>query len=338
MCIAALVVLAAVAAAGAVVATRRQAGLRAACLWASAGLFCAQAVRVHPAAWIPAALAPLAAAALPRLSRPARVRFGIVSLSVCAAAVVATSASDVRDVLDAIQAGQLMNPVWRVPLAAWFLVPAAPFLLAVASPRGPALLGAVLGVALLFTRATYDQSPLWQASFDCLYLPLLLVGAATLIPASWSSSRALLPVALAALVGLAALDGPRLWGHTTDHEEYVWARRWLTTELPPSCRLVYLGTAGRRNLFLPTYLVSREYGSADIVRIDGQDPVNARVPLRDARLHVLRAHVAVLDRGRPARLRRPRAAAGAHARGPRCLSWRHRAARTSPTIARPSNR
>jgi hypothetical protein len=49
--------------------------------------------------------------------------------------------------------------------------------------------------------------------------------------------------------------------------------------MPPSCRITYVGFAGRRNLFLPTYMVLPMLAVDQIARLDGREPIDARVIL-----------------------------------------------------------
>ncbi len=276
--IAVLVTLASLAASAAAVHALRRDVRAAACLALSASLLCAQAARVHPAAWIPVALAPLAAAAVPKASAAGRAALGAAGVALCGAMVLATSAPQLLHVWQGVRAGELMRPSVRVPHAAWLLAPALLAAVAIARPRAPTVLGALAGVGLLLARDTYDQSPLWQASFDRLYAPLLLVGAAPLFPAAWTRARAFWPAAVGAIAGASLLAWPALSRRTTEHEEYFWARRWLASELPSGCRVTYVAFAGRRNLFLPTY-ASSSLSPREIARLDARDSVDVRAAL-----------------------------------------------------------
>src|SRR5262249_9443801 len=139
-------------------------------------------------------------------------------------------------------------------------------LLLAARPRAPLLVGALAALALVSTRHNYGQNALWQASFDRLYLVPLLAAAAALIPFPLARTRIFVPAAALVLLALFVRYAPSVvQGRTTEHEEYRWARRWLST-LPPSCRVAYVGAAGLRTLFLPTYVAPRRVGG--VIRLD----------------------------------------------------------------------
>ena len=279
--IAALAAAGSVAAAAAAVHVRRR-ELRRALAWSlAAGLFCAQAARIHPAAWIPVALAPLAALAVARVSLRERIGLGLGALTIGGATVVVTSGPELLHVYDSMLVGQTMAVTWRWPHPTLILgVLAVGAFATLARPRGPLVPGVLTLLALACSRHNYDQSALWEASFDRLYLVAPLVGAAALLPAVLARTRVLVPAAATILAGLLALQGPAiLQGRTTDAEEYRWARQWLR-ELPSSCRLAYVALAGRRNLFLPTYLASP---TLTIARLNGREPIDAPLTLGSPR-------------------------------------------------------
>ena len=277
--IAALTAAASVAAAAAVIhAARRETG-RAVALALAAGCFCAQAARVHPVAWIPVALAPLAAAAVPGLALRARLGLGAAVTAVCGATVLLSSAPQLLHVYEGILSGEMMEATWMAPRLGVAALAGIAALVLVARPRWPLAVGALSALAVAGTRHNYGQSVLWQASFDRLYLGTLLVTAAALIPAPLARTRALVPAAAAALLALFARRAPDvLQGRTTDHEEYRWARGWLAG-MPPSCRVAYVAFAGRRNLFLPTYAASPPLAVDAIARMDGREPLDAQAVL-----------------------------------------------------------
>ena len=88
---------------------------------------------------------------------------------------------------------------------------------------------------------------------------------------------ALLATALAALLAtaLAAAHTLRLRSDpTTDAQEYHWTRDVLA-RTPPDCRVLYVGFAGRRNAFLPTFAApNRAPGAA--IRLDTRRPQSLR--------------------------------------------------------------
>jgi hypothetical protein len=299
--IAALAAAAAVAAAAAALEAARRRPRRAACLALAAGLFCAQAARVHPAAWIPVALAPLAAAGGARLSLRARLGLGLGALALCGATVVLTSAAELLHAYESMLTGETMAATWLWPRPDGALVLATlAALVFVARPRWPLALAALGALALASVRDNYAQSALWQASFDRLYLVTLLAGAAVLIPRPLARTRAFVPAAAIALLALFARRAPgALAGRTTDHEEYRWARRWLR-DLPPSCRVAYVAFAGRRNLFLPTYATSPPLAADAALRLDGREPIDARLVLGEPRCtYYVRTSLCTSAEGRP---------------------------------------
>ena len=264
----ALASLLALAAAGAAARSPR----RAACLALAAGLACAQAARIHPVAWIPVALAPLAAVAVASRPPGMRVLLALGATSIAGATVVLTSAPQLLDTYAGMLTSRTMAASWIWPhLEPAPALAAIGVLLLVARPRAPLLAGALAALALASTRHNYGQSALWQASFDRLYLVPLLAAAAALIPFPFARTRIFVPAAALVLLALFARHGTSVvQGRTTEHEEYRWARRWLST-LPPSCRVVYVGVAGIRTLFLPTYVAPRRAGG--VIRLDGRAPI-----------------------------------------------------------------
>ncbi len=109
-----------------------------------------------------------------------------------------------------------------------------------------------------------------------------------------------MPATAALLLALFAVRGPEvLRGRTTNHEEYQWARRWLGG-LPPSCRIAYVGFAGRRNLFLPTYVVSPPLGVDAIARLDGREAIDMQAVLGEVGCtYYVRSSLCSSAEGRP---------------------------------------
>ena len=299
--ISALVAAASVAAAAGAGHARRREPRRALALWLAAGLLCSQAARVHPAAWIPVALAPFAALAAARLSPRERLGLGLGALMTCGTTVALTSAAQLLHVYESMRGGETFAATWTWPHSGLTigLLSVGAFV-ALARPRWPVALGALVLLALACTRHNYAQSALWEASFDRLYLVAPLVGAAALIPAVLARSRALLPAAATILAALLTLRGPTLLqGRTTDDREYQWARRWLR-ELPPSCGVAYVAFAGKRNLFLPTYVASPSLPAEAIARLDGREAVDVKLALSAARCtYYVRTSLCTSVEGRP---------------------------------------
>ncbi len=265
------------AAAGALlVAAGRRTSLRhAAPLACAAALLLAQAVRVHPAAWPAAALVPLAIlagarpaghASLPRLA----LASGLAALAVALTsggvlALVAAEAAASASVRDTV-----------TPPSTFALAGAAALLgvlgLRLAPGRAAGwlpLAGAAVAACLLL-RPIFAQSPLWQASFDRLFLLWPLLAGVALLPArllAWRPFAFVAPALAAALLLVAhhAWRPPR----TTDHAEYLWLAQQLEA-LEPGCLVAHVERAGDRMLMLPAYRVPgarREL--AGVVRLPG---------------------------------------------------------------------
>jgi hypothetical protein len=267
----------------------------------AAGLLAAQAARVHPAAWVPVALAPLAAFGVEHRSPGRRLGIGLGILSAVGATVLATSLPDLLQTLESSLTGETMPAHFSPPTIGGSLVAAALLALVVARPRWPVAWGGLAAFALASSRANYAQSPLWLASFDRLYVLPLGAAAAALLPAFLARLRALLPTAAVALLTLFVLRAPAaLEGRTTDHLEYRWARDWLRHRLPPSCRVAYVAFAGHRNLFLPTYVASPPLPPEALLRLDGREPIDARLVLGEPRCTLyVRSSLCSSEEGRP---------------------------------------
>ncbi|AKT43616.1 hypothetical protein [Chondromyces crocatus] len=236
-------------------------------------------VRLHPGAWLPAALSMLWL--LPGLSfqRPVRRLALAAALATTVALLIAlTSGRLLLATLEAIRAGELarvnLHPatlVRALPAPAWLLLPLLPLLL---RPRALAPFVVLYGAADLLLRPIYTQSDLWQRSFDRVYLWPLVLGLFALRPLPVRTLRAwalpaLLATALAAACTLHLRSDP-----TTDAQEYHWTRDVLA-RTPPDCRVLYIGFAGRRNAFLPTFAApNRAPGAA--IRLDTRRPQSLR--------------------------------------------------------------
>jgi hypothetical protein len=293
--VAALTAAASLAAAAAALHAARRDRWGAGSLALAAGCFCAQAARVHPAAWIPVAMAPLTAAGAPfvgvlrpwrsRVRRPfvARATLTLAVLGVAGAVVVLTSAADLMRPLEATLGGETLRASARPSgvdrgHALTFAIAIVLAIVLLARPRWPAVLAALGALAVLALGDNFLQSPLWHAAIDRFYAVPILVGAAALAPAPLARTRAFVPVAAAAVAFLAWRASPGAFSPpTTDDQEYRWARSWLQG-LPRGCRVTYVGIAGRRNAFLPTYASSPP---ADARRLDGRQPIRMRDVLGD---------------------------------------------------------
>ena len=211
-------------------------------------LACAQAVRVHPAAWVPAALAPLVAlAANGRSSR--RVAVTAAVYAIVATTVLAADGRALFAVLAHLDAGELHAPSFHAARLVWLLPLVA---LAVwTKPKNPWLLvpAAASVAALLVTRDTYLQSAMWQASFDRLYVAVPVV-VAVAVASDALGARARM-VAAAVSCGAVAGFTPIAFGaRTTEQLEYRWLRGELAA-VPRECRILHVERVDKRELYLP---------------------------------------------------------------------------------------
>lgn len=226
----------------------------AGCVLAAAGLV-TQGVRVHPSGWLPLGLALLVGLASPA---PAGLRWRVVTLAVAVtgSAVLAVDGAVIHRVLDGLAAGDLFRGGTNASDAAppALLAASAAVLAGVISrQRALGIVAALHLVAWLATRGGFGQSASWQASYDWLYLPVLLTFGAALASrwvrpfrgaglfftaglAFWATTRA--PVAVV------ADDTPRL--------ERRALAGWLRG-LPADCRTVHVGFVSGDDLLLPTY-------------------------------------------------------------------------------------
>ncbi|MBI5482693.1 MAG: hypothetical protein HY906_27815 [Deltaproteobacteria bacterium] len=229
--------------------------LRAALLVLAGALLGAQCARIHPSAWVPVALAPLAVLPSPDAGGwLARAKALAITAAALAVVVVATSGGVLVGVLDVITAGALPHPTPEPSAVVMGLALVAAVFL---RPRPLALVAAVHLAALALTRGGYVLSFISLHGFDRVHLAIPVVALAGALPQAVFRRRA-----LAAAVGglLVAACGVLGWSvvpaRTTDHLEYRWART-VVRELPAEARIVYVGVAGERVVHLPTYAGGR---------------------------------------------------------------------------------
>ena len=275
-----LVVLLTLAGAAAIEATHR-ASLRAWRPWVgivAAGLLVAQAARVHPLCWLPAALLPLAVFVMPAANWRARaLRAGAVAVGI-AAIVAATSATVMMDVLGSEVVPHRLGSRLSAPSSIVVAGVAGVLALGVwrleRSVRGLSAL--VIGAAVvMMMRATnalpYDLDAFWHAVVR-LYLPVLVACAAGLagqvemraVAARRVSAIVAISVAVVGLVH-AAVQWNALTLRATDVRESQWVRTWRA-DIPAGTRVLYLARAGDRTYALPIYL-----------RADGLVPIGVSV-------------------------------------------------------------
>jgi hypothetical protein len=219
--------------------------------WTAAALFglaalllAGQAVRIHPAAWLLIALAPLAASCAPwpyGWKRRALSTFGW--LAVVGLACVVLGGATMADTLTAMLDGST-NTIYSLtqlrpgPSAMAFLTVLA--LLAAlpwTRPRAPLVLTCLVLLAWNATRSIYEQNPLWQASYDRMFWPFFIPGLTVLLArGSWKRSITW-TVAAAACVLLLLVSFGALTVPTTEQLEYRFWRQHFAT-IPGQCRIV----------------------------------------------------------------------------------------------------
>lgn len=228
-----------------------------------AGALLAQAIRVHPALWVPMALVPLCALATPGSARERALALGR-ALLITGGVVALSSAGAVLAVLRSDLAEQWMSAQSRGGGAPWSLLLAGGALVAALAARPgtrgaaiPAGLGA-LGVIALHVTDNYTRSgsPPWIiTAYTRAFLPLVLAAIAGLsatIPVSETQDR--LRGALLALLLVTATNLSRrpLAVMPTDVLEMQRAWTWRT-QLPRGARVFSVSRAGIYVLSLPIH-------------------------------------------------------------------------------------
>jgi hypothetical protein len=167
---------------------------------------------------------------------------------------VFTSANALLDVLGNIRTGTVLRPAPPSPWPlVWVALLAAVY--AIVAPRPWLALPAGVAVAALsLTRHAFDATWIWEQAYLRLHLTLPVVAVLACIPPAWLRRRSLaVPVALVLVLAWLRFGWPVVVGRTTEQLEYRWVREHVRA-LPPECRVVHLGFAGRRVLALPTYV------------------------------------------------------------------------------------
>jgi hypothetical protein len=261
-----------------------------------AALLVTLAARVHPAAWGLVAVVPFVAVA-PAPARPSQlVSFAGVALLV-AGLLAATSGTALVEVLVNLRTGALMRPPTPPSLAplAWLAGAAGAYAL-LTRRLGLAIAATAWLAALLESRHVYNQSALWQASYDRLYFVVPAVALAALVPARLWRSIVFVAAAAAGL-GWVTVGRSIVATRTTDHLEYRWLRQHLA-ELPADCRIIHVGSAGTRSLVLPTYVGAPPHPAVDI---NLNEPLSiARALSPAACVYYVRGSLCSSAAGRPA--------------------------------------
>lgn len=230
----------------------------------AAGVVLALTARVHPVSWPLIAMTPALIAAGASTSSALWKRALSATGVVTAAAVLFwTTTSAVVLGQSAPAAGGSISVAQVIahllaapPIGEVLVVTGAVIALGAWSRRRPALLALwALGVVWVTTRGAYGQSELWQASYDRLYLPALAVAVALSRP-GLTGRTALAVVAIWVTAVVMLLFGP-LTQRTTEQREYRLLVSALS-QVPETCRVGYIGRAGRRVVEVPRWIGSSE--------------------------------------------------------------------------------
>ena len=244
----------------------RKRGERDRFLWAvlAAGFLIAQAARIHPTSWLPAAVVPLVLLAQP--GRPSgRVRRTALAAAGIATVVAGTAFGAMWDVYTG-PLGQQWAPTSLLSVPRFTETHAA----LVAALAAVALLGRfrvhaglIVGAAsatllMLFSADLLERDVPWVAdAYRIQALPVLLatgVASLRLLTVRWKRTQGWLGP-LCVVVVAALITAARWAPHRTvptDALEQSWAMSWRGT-LPQGTQLVYLRRAGDRILMLPLY-------------------------------------------------------------------------------------
>lgn len=228
-----------------------------------AGLLLAQAVRVHPGLWTPAAMVPLCALVVAGTTQE-RARALARAFAVIGAVVALTSAPAVLAVLRSDLASQWMGAQSRGGALPWSMLLGGAVAVAASAVRRetraaaiPIALAAITLVAATLTdNYTRSGSPAWiVAAYGRCFLPMTLASIAALTAALPARPR-LQPAlgAALALVLLAATNRHRaaLTALPTDALELQRAWSWRD-RLPPRARVFFVARAGQFVLGLPIH-------------------------------------------------------------------------------------
>lgn len=233
----------------------------------AAGLLLAQAVRVHPALWVPAAMVPLVVALRPVDAR-ARVVDTLRACAITGAVIAATSLTSLRAVLDGELAARWISahaagPSHALPLLAAALAAALSVALARRAPAAtPAAALALTAVTFAATdNYTRSGSPAWiVAAYARTFAPLVIAGVASLgalVAARTGHARRVGLALAAAWLGLVVARRTAWTTLPTDALELQHAWRWRA-RLPRGARVVYVSRVGPYVLSLPLHPADRE--------------------------------------------------------------------------------
>jgi hypothetical protein len=253
---------------------------------ASAGCFVAQAARIHPTAWVAAAVIPLVVAA-----GRGRLRGRLVAAAAATAGVGAVAAIGALPVMTAVVGGGVGDdwlpgffsriPQTRIDIAIFTAAIAAAAIIGVSPDRGRGAVraGATATVILAvgFTHVIGGvAADVVLAGYVVLFAGPLLGCAGVAVSASALGGRprrARLAAAavIAAALGAGAVRAPALWERPTDEREQDRLLAWRDA-LPADATVVHLGAAGRRRFHLP-YYGHCVPGSARAVQLSSEEPI-----------------------------------------------------------------
>ena len=249
---------------------RKLAGLA---LAVAAGLLAAQVARTHPVGWLPLALALLVpwakAASLP--GGEPRWCGAMAVTGVLAVVPVVLSGGWILLSLEGVLASSVPGSYYSLAKAAgvpWLVVVPLAVVLSAAAwwvrPKWVYALGAVALLGMVATRDNYWQSPLWRAAYDRLFLSLVLLAPAALIPprewpvwrriGGWSYGLALAGAMVWAGLVFAAY-APGVARLNTEQLEYRFLRAQIEL-IPGECQLAVPLGANQSPLRIPDYASS----------------------------------------------------------------------------------
>lgn len=226
---------------------------RSGALLVAAGLLVSQAVRIHPCAWVVMATVPFVVLAGDAASRQRRVVMALAAATVSGGVLLCTSATALLDVFGNIRTGTVFRPPSPSPWPlVWIALPALAYA-ALAPRRWLVVPAGVALAAMLLTRQAFDASWIWQQSYFRVYLTVPVIAAVACVPAAWLHRRGVVAAAVLVLaLSWTTFAWPVVTARTPDHLEYRWMREHLG-RMAPECGVVYLPSAQRRVVRLPTY-------------------------------------------------------------------------------------
>jgi len=221
-----------------------------------AGLFIAQAARIHPLAWVPAAAVPLVL-----LCRGGDLRVRVVRTAIAAIVIAFVAAPFVVPLIrhtfgSGLGTGFLGGARVRVLSLSGRAAIAIAIGLALLVPRAtrrfaaPMLAAIVAVAAAIVTNVVQLDTPVVSAAYLHLFAPALLGGIAGL------AALVARPKIVAAVIALIALghvwSERRIVALPTDARELDWWRT-LRDELPNDAQVATIDRVGSRVLFLPLF-------------------------------------------------------------------------------------